>query len=259
MSPASRALIDDIQIFDEIDSTNAESLRQIGSGKTGSWIVLAESQSAGRGRRGRPWLSEKGAGIYLSMVRQFELEADALQALSLVTAISVQVALSKLGVAGLQLKWPNDVLHQKMKLAGILLELQHREQTLYVVFGIGINVALSAELRLKIDQPVTDLNELTGTIPNSNDIVAAVIDELCANLQLFVRDGFVAFMDKWNELDCYRNSDIVVQNADRRTIGRSLGVDESGALIVQSASGTQLINGGEIFPSLRESPDDPKS
>ena len=112
-----------VQIFDEIDSTNSESLRQIQSGNIENRVVVASSQTAGRGRRGRQWLSPKNAGIYLSLTRRFSMEANALQALSLVTAISVVEALYQLGAQGLQLKWPNDVLFEKKKLAGILLEL----------------------------------------------------------------------------------------------------------------------------------------
>ena len=133
LSPEARADLGEVILFEEIDSTNAESLRLLKAGKTGSWIVLAQSQIAGRGRSGRTWSSYKGAGIYLSLVRRFTLAADALQSLSLVTAISLHAALTALGVQNLQLKWPNDVLHEKRKLAGILLELHKMESTLHVV------------------------------------------------------------------------------------------------------------------------------
>ena len=123
LSPGSRGDLGEIILFEEIDSTNAESLRLLKAGRTGSWIVLAQSQTAGRGRSGRSWSSYPGAGIYLSLVRRCNLAADALQSLSLVTAISRHAALTALGVQNLQLKWPNDVLHEKRKLAGILLEL----------------------------------------------------------------------------------------------------------------------------------------
>ena len=93
LSPASIHVFGEIQLYDQIDSTNAAALRQLQSGKTGNWILLAQSQTAGRGRRGKQWLSPPGAGIYLSLVRQFDMAANALQALSLVTALSLQQAL----------------------------------------------------------------------------------------------------------------------------------------------------------------------
>ena len=257
LSSSARDVIDDIQLFAEIDSTNAESIRQIEAGKSGNWVVLAKSQTAGKGRRGKHWISPQGAGIYLSFVRQFELEPNALQGLSLVTAMSVQSALDGLGISGLKLKWPNDVLHNKKKLAGILLELQRTEQMLHVVFGIGVNIILPEEVVQKIGRPVTDIAaigkaSLDHRPQGINTVVAAIIDTLCANLVVYEQDGFVPFCETWNQLDCYLGSDIVIESGEKRTIGRSLGVDGSGALLLQTANGRQQIFGGEIFPSLRE-------
>lgn len=259
LSPGTRRVFNDIQLLDEIDSTNAEALRQLQAGKTGDWIILANSQTAGRGRRGRHWVSPSGAGIYLSVVKQFTLAADALQGLSLVTALSVQQSLSSLGIKGLQLKWPNDVLHQKKKLAGILLELHQGEPVNHVVFGIGVNLVLPEDSRRQIDRPVTDISSIHASVPDSSTIVAAILEELRINLQDYARAGFKPFADNWNGKDCYLNVDIVIQNGETRTIGRSLGVDESGALIMQTAVGRQVLNGGEIFPSLRELADEPES
>jgi len=255
LSPEALVVIDDIQLFDEIDSTNAESLRQIQAGKTGNRLILAVSQTAGRGRRGREWLSLSGAGIYLSFTRQFNLEPNALQGLSLLTAISLQSALSDLGISGLQLKWPNDVLHEKKKLAGILLELQDSGQAVYVVFGVGVNINLPEKARQEIGRPVTDIAALTDPVADINAIVATLMNTLCANLALYEKDGFAPFQQTWNQLDCYKGSDIVIESGENRSLGKSLGVDASGALLMQTASGQRRISGGEIFPSLREASD----
>jgi len=243
--------IDRIQIFDEIDSTNSESLRQIQSGNTENRVVVASSQTAGRGRRGRQWLSPKNAGIYLSLTRRFSLEANALQALSLVTAISVLEALQELGAQGLQLKWPNDVLFEKKKLAGILLELQQKEASRYVVFGIGVNIELSADSLERIDRPATDLTSIIIEPPSRVILLAALLNQLCRNLEKYESSGFSSFEERWNDLDCYRMNDIEIQNGESRLIGRSLGVDSGGSLRLQTAKGIQSINGGEVFPSLR--------
>ncbi|HIA59121.1 MAG TPA: biotin--[acetyl-CoA-carboxylase] ligase [Gammaproteobacteria bacterium] len=252
LSPEARADLGEVILFEEIDSTNAESLRLLKAGKTGSWIVLAQSQIAGRGRSGRTWSSYKGAGIYLSLVRRFTLAADALQSLSLVTAISLHAALTALGVQNLQLKWPNDVLHEKRKLAGILLELHKMESTLHVVFGVGINLDLPAQAVKEIGRPVTDLNSLADNEVNTEELVALFINALLPNVINFEATGFSPFQDDWNRLDCYINHDIVIQNGNERIIGKSLGVDNSGAQLMQTATGRQTIIGGEIFPSLRE-------
>ncbi|NQV68484.1 MAG: biotin--[acetyl-CoA-carboxylase] ligase [Pseudohongiella sp.] len=252
LSVESQRTLAEIQVFEEIDSTNAEAIRQIQSGNTANRLVIARSQSAGRGRRGRSWLSPLDAGIYMSLVRQFTLPPDALQGLSLLTALSLKSALNRLGVSGLKLKWPNDILFQKKKLAGILLELQHREQASYLVFGIGLNIALPEQVMQEIDRPVTDITSIADYIPDTNLIVATVINQLCSNIAEYERNGFSSFKESWNEADYYLNRDIVIQNGERRIIGKSLGVDSNGALLMQTATGVESINGGEVFPSLRE-------
>ena len=242
--------IDRIQIFDEIDSTNSESLRQIQSGNIENRVVVASSQTAGRGRRGRQWLSPKNGGIYLSLTRRFSMEANALQALSLVTAISVVDALQKFGAQGLQLKWPNDVLFEQKKLAGILLELQQKENSCFVVFGIGVNIELSADSLDSIDREVTDLNSIINEPPSHEILLAGLLNKLCRSLEKYESSGFSSFEERWNDLDCYRMNDIEIQNGESRIIGKSLGVDSYGSLLLQTAKGIQSINGGEVFPSL---------
>ena len=259
LSPQSKRALMEIQLFDDIDSTNAEAIRQIQAGNTENRLLLASSQFAGKGRRGRQWLSPEGAGIYLSLARQFSLEPNQLQGLSLLTAISLKSALNQLGVSALKLKWPNDVLSGKKKLAGILLELQQSGGHCFVVFGVGINVALPAEVVEELDRPVTDITSITGMAVDRNAVVAAFVNELSNNLEEYEENGFSSFKQSWNESDYYLNSDIVIQNGETRIIGKSLGVDQDGALLLQTATGTQTINGGEVFPSLREISDEARA
>lgn len=255
------SLIDDIQVFDEIDSTNLESLRQIKAGKTGTRLIIADAQTAGRGRRDRPWISPAGSGIYLSLTRTFGNEVNALQCLSLVAALSVLGAAETLGASGLQLKWPNDVLVGRNKLAGILLELQTADSEKYLVIGIGLNLSLSTEARALINQPVTDLATVLddgeqADCPDASIVAVAIVNQLIINIIRFEEQGFSPFMKMWNFHDRYLNHAIVIQAGNSRTRGKSLGVDENAALILQTASGRELITGGEIFPSLHELPED---
>ena len=244
----------EVQQFDTIDSTNAEALRQLQAGKTGSFLLLAHTQTAGRGRRGRPWHSPPGAGIYLTLVRPFARSGGELQALSLVTALSVQEALQHCGVANIRLKWPNDLLVDKKKLGGILLELKSAATARYVVFGVGINLKLPAEIRSAINQPATDLHSLSHQGVDKSTVLAAVLQALLGNLQVFEQSAFQPFQARWNALDHYRDQDIVLQVGDHRKIGKSLGVDDTGALLLQTAAGVEKIGGGEIFPSLSPAP-----
>ncbi|MEX0964293.1 MAG: biotin--[acetyl-CoA-carboxylase] ligase [Pseudohongiellaceae bacterium] len=250
--------IDCIQIYDEIDSTNSQALRQIQLGNTDNRLLIANSQTAGKGRRGREWLSPKNSGVYFSLTRRFSLDVNALQALSLVTAISVVEALHELGASGLQLKWPNDVLYEQSKLAGILLELQQKEGARYVVFGVGVNIELSADVVSAIDRPVTDLQHIFDELPSPSALMAALLNRICRNISLYESNGFSQFASRWNDLDCYRMSEIELQNGENSMIGKSLGVDAEGELLVQTTAGIESITAGEVFPSLRSLSDEKK-
>jgi len=244
-----RALLDEIHVFDAIDSTNLEALRQHRAGRRGTFLLLANKQTAGRGRRGRTWLSPSG-GLYLSLIRSFEAEPSSMQALSLVTALAVHSACRRLGAENLQLKWPNDVLAGNKKLAGVLLEWRNVESSQAIVFGIGLNLSLSAGALAAIDRPVTDLQTVIGTNPGQTRVAAAVTEELLASIVRFEQSGFSVFQEAWNENDRYREQDIVIQSGNTRIIGKSQGVDPHGSLMLQSMAGLELISSGEIFGTL---------
>lgn len=243
--------ISDLHVFSEIDSTNAEAGRLIRSGEKGIQLIVADSQSAGKGRRGRNWVSPAASGLYLSLAYPFVLEADSLQGLSLVAALTVLSVIEDLGAGNLQLKWPNDILVDNRKLSGILLELHNDNDQTWVVFGIGVNYNLSDEQKAKIDRPVTDIREIVPGSPSLELLAAAITDRLIANIAIFIESGFSSFHATWNRYDRYQDRDIVIQNVGKRIIGRSQGVDESGALLLLTEEGVKKISGGEIFPSLR--------
>ncbi len=243
--------ISEIYVYDEIDSTNAEALRLLKEAASDSLLITAQSQTAGRGRLGRKWHSPKGAGLYLSLVKKFSRKLEGLQALSLVTALSVHEALGQLGAEDLQLKWPNDLLLGKAKLGGILLESRLQKEDVAIVFGIGINLSISEEAKQEIDREVTDLCAVFDDAPDSVSIIAGIVSSLLKNIALFEHDGFEQFQSRWNSVDRYLEQDVVIQSAEQKFIGHCLGVDEKGALTLRTASGVAKITGGEIFPSLR--------
>ena len=155
-----RPLVDQIRVFGEIDSTNDEARRTIMSGLAGSNLIIANSQNSGRGRRGRKWVSPAG-GIYMSLTLPLNESLIQPQALSLVSAISVKQSLESWSQVPIKLKWPNDLLVEGKKLAGILLELQTSEPMDHIVFGVGINYSLTNAQKERIDREVTDVKELT--------------------------------------------------------------------------------------------------
>ena len=244
--------ISGVHTFSEIDSTNSEAERLISNGIADVQLVIADAQSAGRGRRGRDWVSPSGSGLYLSLVYPFSVGTFGLQGLSLVTALSAHAAIRNLGVESLQLKWPNDLLVGNKKLSGILLELcDHSAQT-WVVFGIGVNYKLTKDQRASIGRPAIDVSEVLTKPPSIEQLAAAITVELLRNIGEFISSGFSTFQSAWNSYDRYLEKDIVIQNGNSRKIGRHQGVDENGSLLLQTIDGLQRISGGELFPSVRE-------
>jgi BirA family biotin operon repressor/biotin-[acetyl-CoA-carboxylase] ligase len=250
LAPKTLELVPTVNVFTEIDSTNEESLRRIKRGERGGFLIASSAQSAGRGRRGRTWLSSANAGLYMSLALPFPAAITNLQALSLVTALSVHEALKSLYSLELQLKWPNDLLAENKKLAGILLERQQVEEGAIIVFGIGVNVDIPDSDKAQIDRPVTDLSSLGDSKPELDVLCGAIVNTLVEHVRVFCKEGFGPFQERWNELDYYKGCDIAIEDGNGRTVGKSLGVDANGCLKLQSAEGETTIGSGEIIPSL---------
>ena len=247
-----------LQLFEEIDSTNAEALRQLQAldhaQRCEAKAFIARRQSAGRGRRGRVWSSESNAGLYLSLVRGFELEAQALQGLSLVVGLAAQAALTQLGAQEVRLKWPNDILVQGRKLGGILLELRRTVES-QVVIGIGINLQLGPEQAQALERPVIDLAEVMAVPVSAQTLAAALLNQLGRFIGEFEESGFSPFIARWHEVDYYADAAVVLTQGDRRTQGICAGLDDNGALLLRTEEDGQSVlrrfEGGEMSATLR--------
>lgn len=233
-----------LEVHWELDSTSSE-LQRRGAGAADCTIVLAETQTAGRGRRGRPWLSPPGLNLYLSFLKRFEQGFAALSGLSLAIGVIVLRALEVLGVEGAGLKWPNDVLaiedgRPGGKLAGILVELSGEYQgPCAAIIGVGLNLRMTPELALQAGQPACDLATLTaGAPPDRNRVAAALITALMAGLGQFERDGFSAFMTDYRRYDLLRGQPLQLSGALGEFAGIGAGVDASGALLVRRSDGS---------------------
>jgi len=246
-----RPLVDQIRVFGEIDSTNDEARRMIMSGLTGSNLIIANTQTSGRGRRGRKWVSPAG-GIYISLTWPLHESLIKPQALSLVSAISVKQSLESWSQVPLKLKWPNDLLVEGKKLAGILLELQTSKPTDHIVFGIGINYSLTNAQKKSIDREVTDVKELTEKLPEREEIVVSICTNLIENSRRFFNQGFDHFKRIWNASDCYLGSNIVIKSGKSEKLGKSLGINGQADLIIETDLGQESISSGEIYFGLDE-------
>jgi len=251
LSPAVKSSISAIDIFGSITSTNDIAMKHAESGGAPGYVCIAEQQTAGRGRRGRPWISPFGTNIYLSMVWDFFDGAAALEGLSLAVGVVVARTLEAQGVTGVELKWPNDVLVAGAKLGGILLEMTGDPSGhCQVVLGIGVNTALPSKDGQSIDQAWVDAASL-GVEIERNNFVAALIVELVGMLELFSKQGFRGFKERWSLLDAYRGREVVVKMGSKDLIGIASGVDETGALRLYRNGHYEAIKGGEV--SLRVS------
>ena len=250
VDPAARGRLARVEVLPTVDSTN-RFLQSLGaSGAPSGTVCLAEHQSAGRGRRGRTWISPFGAALYLSLLWRFPLAPAALGPLSVAVGVLVAEALEELGVEGAGLKWPNDLLWRGRKLAGVLTEVAGEATgPAQVVIGLGVNVHLPPAVGDAIDQPWVDLSTIQGGRVDRNVLASRLLERLSIGLDRFSREGFAPFRGAWDRLDLARGRPVVMTLGEGRVAGTCRGLDDSGALLVESQGRTGRYLSGEV--SLR--------
>ena len=248
LSVQAREFIPDIDVAWQIDSTNSALMRRTPVDPRGS-AVLAEIQTGGRGRRGRAWQSAMGGSLVLSVRWNFDRGMSALAGLSLVAGLSVVAALQDIGIGNVGLKWPNDVVSEGRKLAGILVEIGGEAQgPCHAVIGIGINVRIDPATAAGIDQPWIDVHSLapSGLGLIRNRLAAALLSRLAESLQRFSIEGFGAFIDDQARYDALLGKRVCVEAHASVRCGIASGVDARGALRVQGDDGEFLVETGEV-------------
>ena len=194
-----------LEVVDEIDSTSTRLLEMAANGAPSGTCLAAEWQSAGRGRRGRPWVSSLGGSLTFSLLWRFDRGAGHLGGLSLAVGVAVARALASCGVERVQVKWPNDVVADFRKLAGILVKTSGEMQGPSVaVIGVGVNFRLGERVLEQIDQPVTDVAHCSPSPASRGALLAALLTELAAVLTQFDSHGFPAMRDAWRALHAYQ-------------------------------------------------------
>lgn len=238
-----------IEVLPTVGSTNSELLQRARSGQAApGLILLAEQQTAGRGRRGRPWVSPFGRNLYLSALWRLESGLPALEGLSLVVGVVVAETMrSGFGIAA-GLKWPNDIVVNSRKIGGILIELDgDLAGPLSVVIGIGINIDMTEAATQGIDQAWTDVRSETGTSVSRNDLSAQVIAGLAQALERFSLTGFKGFRQQWCLLDAFHGLPVNVSGPGSSSLrGIARGVDETGALLLETGEAVQAISAGDV-------------
>ncbi len=246
--------IGDIEVFHSLPSTNSYLLNTVNAGlllrENGFNICLAEMQTSGRGSRGRSWVSPYGHNIYISLLKEFPAGARSVGGLSLAISLALLRALRQFEIAALGLKWPNDLLINRKKAAGILIEIKGEAlEACHVVIGIGVNLKLSAEDMVKVDQPWTSLKEHGFQIEKRNEFVAALISSVVDVVDEFQQHGFEKFLSEWSSVDLCKGNFVELIAGGNRFSGVGQGVDKAGNLMVLTSRGLEVFGGGEV--SLR--------
>ena len=240
-----------VAISHSLDSTNAEALRAVDRGVTAPFVILAERQTAGRGRRGRKWVSPFAENIYYSLVLRMDGGMRQLEGLSLVVGLAVLSALRAVGVSDAGLKWPNDVLVSNKKIAGILLELVgDPADVCHVVLGIGINVNM--RVASEVDQAWTSVFLESGVATNRNELVSKLSDSLRMYLKRHELSGFSAIQSEWEQNHLWQGREVSLIAGVHQVNGTVMGIDCQGALRMSVNGEEKVFSGGELSLRLRD-------
>ena len=236
-----------IDLHWQLDSTNSELLRRAPSFKGIATACFSERQSAGRGRRGRSWHMPLGGGLAFSILRRFDSSMASLAGLSLALGVGVVRGLADLGLAGIAIKWPNDIQVQGRKLAGILVELGGDSLgPCHAVIGIGLNVHLDSQASERIDQPWIDVASMSTDPPERNRLAGCLLARVLESLDQFAESGFVAFVDAFAQYDALRGQRVEIRHGGDQREGIAAGVDHAGRLRVRTTGGEILVDSGEV-------------
>lgn len=248
LDTAARPLLRELEIHHELDSTSKHLLRRAADGAATGTACFAETQTGGRGRRGRTWVSPFGANIYLSVLWRFAQGPAALSGLSLAIGVAVLEAVQAQGIDSCGLKWPNDVLWEGRKLAGVLLDLNAEAcGPSTVVVGIGLNVRMPDSAAQVIDQPWVDLHGLMpASLPPRNHIAAQLLGRVLAALSEFEQCGLAPFQARWARWDCLAGQPVALLLPTQQITGRARGIDATGALLLETEGQVHAYAAGEV-------------
>ncbi len=237
-----------LEVVETADSSNTTLMQKAALGAEHGSCLAVELQTRGRGRRGRTWHASLGGSLTFSLLWRFNQGASFLSGLSLAVGVGLMRALEQAGIRGAYLKWPNDVLHGRQKLAGILIELQgDMLGPSAAVIGIGLNLKLAEPARANIDQAATDIAAIHPELPGRNHLLALILNHLSGVLQQFEAEGFGGLRQEWSRHHFYHDQPVRMLLPDGSEYhGTVTGVAEDGALLVHGADGERRFTAGEI-------------
>ena len=243
-----RQWLSSFEIRPTIGSTNDVLMGLAQSGSIDGRVLSAEIQTAGRGRRGRDWLSPFARNLAISVGVRIERPLSELGTLSLVVGVSLVQALTSFGLRDVAVKWPNDVLMDGRKLCGVLIELVRPTSPAEVIVGFGINMGCRQDVEGAIDQAIADVfDQRPGA--SRNELFAHVVNGVVAGCRRFGREGFAPFRDAWLAAHAFMDRSVVMVLPNESIPGVIRDISADGALLVDTADGRRTFTAGEV--SLR--------
>lgn len=240
-------LFKQVKVLTSIDSTadflTREWQRTPGEGR----VCIAEHQTAGRGRKGRVWVSPFAANLYFSIGVQLPLGLSALGGLSLAVGICLCRVINQFSGDKVKLKWPNDLLVDNKKLAGVLVEASgDTNDKSFLNIGVGINWDMKPKQGDAIDQPWANLKALLPEKVTRNDILAKLLIELDQALSQYIKTGFSSFAKDWSGLSAFYQQQVTIESGVGKIDGIEVGVEPNGALKLDTGSGVHIFHSGEV-------------
>jgi BirA family biotin operon repressor/biotin-[acetyl-CoA-carboxylase] ligase len=243
------ALTGGVHLFDTVDSTNAWSLRQCEQGRELPFVCFAEHQTKGRGRRGHHWVSPERANIYMSLAWAFKLPVNSLGMLSLMQGIAVVQCLRRFDVEAVEIKWPNDVLVNGAKIAGILIETTSvRAESCKAIIGIGLNYQMPEDIITESTMAWTDVaHARPQPLPDRSEIAACLLQQAMAMCQRYQQSAAALVADYSDELEVLVNRSVEVLHEDgRKLTGTTMGLTTQGELRVMIDNREQRFSSADI-------------
>jgi BirA family transcriptional regulator, biotin operon repressor / biotin---[acetyl-CoA-carboxylase] ligase len=243
LSEQNKALISALEIHDTLNSTNSYLMERSQNNAPSGFICFAEHQTAGKGRRGRHWVSPYGNNIYMSILWRFQQGGIAsTSGLSLAMGVAVIRALKQLNINDVGLKWPNDIYSQGKKLGGILIEVSgEADGPCAAVIGLGLNLFLPETQAQSIAQAWTDLTKITGENPLiRNKLAGAILNHILSIVDGFEQLGIKAYLDEWRSYDCLKGHMATLYIGQQQIKGIVEGIDDNGLLVIKRADGSIL-------------------
>lgn len=248
LPPEVKKCLDRFEIFTTINSTNQYLLEKMPASRK-IHAVLAEHQTSGRGRSGNSWFSPMCSGINLSILWHFSkpMPASSFNCLPLAVGSAVLRALTAMGFKKISLKWPNDIVSQGRKLAGILIETKGKAgQKQQVVIGLGLNTRLPTGAQNNISQAYTDLASIKKDIPSRNDIAISLISGLILLLNRYMETRIQDIITEWQKYDCIRGKKVQLILPRKTVTGRAAGIDNKGALLIAINGKIEKYTSGDL-------------